>query len=864
MSRFWVAVWLLAVLASPASAQVVRVSVSTSGAEADGASRNPSVSATGRFVVFDSLATNLVGGDTNNTADVFLRDRDTDADGIFDEAGAVATSRLSVGANGAQLNGQSYAPAITPNGRYVVYQSSASNLVPGSTPDDSDVYRLDRLTGTTIRVLSRPLGPSLPVVSDDGNFVAAVVMAASQPFLRVAIADIAAGTTTVLPPPYELPDDITWPSRYFNYNALSITGDGTRIGVRVGVYYYHGAYFVDPRYYVYDRASGVFTLVATPSILTTPFLSATGTSAIVPSADRTTRRVLASGAESPLCSTTPSIPAFAASPTLRHVVSRAGLLCDIDRDLYGPLGVVPDSLSFSGNDRFVAVATETGTLPGVTDGNFISDVYVFDLPDFFDADGDTMDDRWEALFGISDPGADPDADGQTNAQEEDAGTHPNGQVRRFLAEGATGAFFRNRIGLANPSATDAVSAVLSFDTAGGGRVRRPVSVPAGRSTVIDVGALQGLEAADVSTTVESSATLGVERAMAWGPSLDSLYGSHAETAAPAPSTTWFLAEGSTVLDFNLFYLLQNPEPTPTQATVRYLRPSGAVITRTYDLPPGSRTTVYVNLVPGLEETDVSAGITADAPIVVERAMYRDLPNQPFGLGHGAMGVTAAAPSWFLAEGATGPFFDLYVLIANPTDADATVQARYAKPDGSVVTQNYPVRANSRHSVFVDAIPGLENTAVATTLTSTTGAVPIVAERAMYWPGGFFDYYEGHASPGTTTTARSWIVGGGERGGGSAAQTYVLVANTDNRIGEATITVLPDVGFAGDVPAPVIVPLPATSRTTIPISQIAGTFGVLVASTGTAPVELVVESATYRDVGGVTWAAGSNALATPVP
>ena len=98
-----------------------------------------------------------------------------------------------------------------------------------------------------------------------------------------------------------------------------------------------------------------------------------------------------------------------------------------------------------------------------------------------------------------------------------------------------------------------------------------------------------------------------------------------------------------------------------------------------------------------------------------------------------------------------------------------------------MTQTYTVRAHSRFSVYVDAIPGLENTAVATTLTSTN-AVPIVAERAMYWPGGFFDYYEGHSSAGSTTTALEWVVGGGENGGPDAAQTFVLIANTENRAG----------------------------------------------------------------------------------
>ena len=61
----------------------------------------------------------------------------------------------------------------------------------------------------------------------------------------------------------------------------------------------------------------------------------------------------------------------------------------------------------------------------------------------------------------------------------------------------------------------------------------------------------------------------------------------------------------------------------------------------------------------------------------DRGRTRDVsepPGQPFGLGTDSMGVTAAATSWFLAEGATGTFFDLYLLIANPGSSDATVRA----------------------------------------------------------------------------------------------------------------------------------------------------------------------------------------------
>ena len=70
---------------------------------------------------------------------------------------------------------------------------------------------------------------------------------------------------------------------------------------------------------------------------------------------------------------------------------------------------------------------------------------------------------------------------------------------------------------------------------------------------------------------------------------------------------------------------------------------------------------------GARRHDVSAAIAATQPILVERAMYRSVDGQPFAAGHASAGVTAAATSWFLAEGATGAFFDLFVLLANPND-----------------------------------------------------------------------------------------------------------------------------------------------------------------------------------------------------
>jgi hypothetical protein len=83
---------------------ITRVSLSADGVEGDCGSAPGAMSASGRFVVFNSCASNLVPGDTNGQTDVFLRDRDTDADGVFDEPGAVSTTLVSISSEGKQGN----------------------------------------------------------------------------------------------------------------------------------------------------------------------------------------------------------------------------------------------------------------------------------------------------------------------------------------------------------------------------------------------------------------------------------------------------------------------------------------------------------------------------------------------------------------------------------------------------------------------------------------------------------------------------------------------------------------------------------------------------------------------------------------
>jgi Tol biopolymer transport system component len=144
-----------------------RISVSTGGAEGNMESRESSISADGRYVVFRSYASTLVAGDTNGYSDIFLRDRLLGT-----------TTLVSVDSAGVQGNSTSQDPAISPDGRFVAFTSYASNLFPGDVNGMPDIFVRDRQTGTTERVTYAfnggqiDLPCSAPSISADARFVA--------------------------------------------------------------------------------------------------------------------------------------------------------------------------------------------------------------------------------------------------------------------------------------------------------------------------------------------------------------------------------------------------------------------------------------------------------------------------------------------------------------------------------------------------------------------------------------------------------------------------------------------------------------------------------------------------------------------
>ena len=214
-----------------------RVSVDSLGAQANGTSYGENyrtglgISSDGRYVVFSSLASNLVPGDTNGVSDVFVHDRDTGT-----------TERVSVDSLGVEGNDDSLLSSfssifssnvISSDGRYVVFNSNATNIYSGDTNGGSDVFIHDRNTGITSRAGSDVLESESfisfdrSVISDDGAHVVFVGtmddFATPYVFIYDMILDeieyVSQGSTDPLTAFYAL--DISSDGRYVAYNSSS-------------------------------------------------------------------------------------------------------------------------------------------------------------------------------------------------------------------------------------------------------------------------------------------------------------------------------------------------------------------------------------------------------------------------------------------------------------------------------------------------------------------------------------------------------------------------------------------------------------------------------------------------------------------
>jgi hypothetical protein len=888
-------------LAGAASAQPIHISAGLGGAQPDQSSESPSISPDARFVVFASGATNLVAGDTNNRTDVFVHDRQTStttrvsvatgggqasgasnqprisANGRFvvfattaplvpedtaiscapvidctdiyvHDRDTVTTTRVSVGAGNVQANGTSHTPSISGDGRYIVFTSSATNLAPGDTNGAEDAFLHDRASGATTRVSLTTAGGQIAGgapnadarISTDGQTIAytAMLPASDRPDPQNCRGDESCGATlllhresgvrTLVSQSFPVVDGIIGPGQPGEV-LTAISGDGRIVIVQQKVpstsFKYQSFRFI-----TLDRVTGRVTIEPWRSHFPLGALSST----VAALSDD--GRVVA---------------AFEAST---DTVAMQDRINGSQEDLqYGAYRIGLDA------DARTMVFLSMVNLDGASAPS-VPRIWLLDR----DKDDDLLNDGWETQFGLDpnsagDAALDADADGLTNLQEYDRGTHPKTAATRYFAEGAANAFFTTRLATFNPNPT-AATVVYRFLGSNGQTSSVTRTLPAESRTTLDLIGYGLAPDNDFSTVIESSQPLILDRTMTWD---GTGYGTHAETSLAASSTKWYLAEGATHGAFDLFYLIQNPGDTTANVQITYMRlaPNPPVV-KSYAVAPHSRRTIWVDTEgPELEATDVAAEISSSQPIIVERAMYASAPGEPFRAGHGGAGVTELATHWYLAEGSTGSFFDTYVLLVNPGPNDAEIKLTYLLPDGVTATTHHTVLAQNRLTLTLALDhPLLADTPVSTVVESTNGQ-PVVVERTMWWPKP--QWYEAHVVAGATQTGTRWALADGEAGTDPHTQrpvdTYILIANTSATDGSATVKLFLETGATREY----VVPVKANSRVNFPTSDLFGPtefarFAAIVESNG---VPIVVERAMYASANGLIWTAGTASLAT---
>jgi hypothetical protein len=432
----------------------------------------------------------------------------------------------------------------------------------------------------------------------------------------------------------------------------------------------------------------------------------------------------------------------------------------------------------------------------------------------------------------------------------------------FLGEGATGSFFSEDLLIANPNVTDA-PVTVTFLREGGANVTETRVIPAHSRLTVRVDDVVGLAHSAVSVQVSSDdgLPLAVERTQTWD---DTSYGGHTEGAVAAPSTRWYFAEGSQGF-FDTFVLLANPHATAVDVTLTFLREADTPVTTTLQVAPRSRRTIHAGGIAGL--THRSFGITVEAtqPVVAERAMYfGTTAARPWTGGSATAGVPAPSSRWYFAEGATGTFFDTFILLANPDTVDAHVTLRYLLDTGATIDVPKVVPASGRLTVNIEAEgdPRLRGASMATLVTSDR---PIVAERSVYWPTAesTLPWGESHSSQGTVAAAARWALAEGRAGGALNFHTFILLGNPGVQPAEATVQFLLD---SGAPIARTFVVAPGSRLTIDAAAEVPAlhdrSFGMLVTTTGDVPI--LVERSMYWDGAGLTWSGGSNAAGTRLP
>ena len=346
------------------------------------------------------------------------------------------------------------------------------------------------------------------------------------------------------------------------------------------------------------------------------------------------------------------------------------------------------------------------------------------------------------------------------------GSHAESAIKEpaytwYLAEGATqnGLQLYYLIANPNPGPVDVTVTYLRRSPNPPVTIVYPAIPGYSRTTIYVNGEDTRLAWGDVSGMVTSTGgPIVVERSLYLNNENRQFNGGHASAGVTSLATDWFLAEGATVWNFDMFILLANPGSTSGTATITYMLTDGRTMVKHYPVAAESRLTVWVNgerddVNPGftLQRVSLSAMVHSTVPIIVERAMWWSaVPQGTWVEAHNSAATTETGTMWGVADGEQGGSrsADTYIVVANTSPFPGRVRVAALCEDGSTPWTELDMPANSRStfwmggmtvtadSPFGAALAGKKFGVVVESLLTAGGTAAIVVERAMYsnWGG----------------------------------------------------------------------------------------------------------------------------------
>lgn len=303
----------------------------------------------------------------------------------------------------------------------------------------------------------------------------------------------------------------------------------------------------------------------------------------------------------------------------------------------------------------------------------------------------------------------------------------------YFAEGYTGPGFDEYACVLNPGSSQA-SLTFCFQTPGGEQVKCG-SVPAHSRATFKVNDLLG-DGVESSLELESDQPVVVERPTYFdylGVAANHWEGGHCVMGATSLSSNYYFAEGTTRAGFEEWVTVQNANGYAINVSATYLfgPGQGAPVTKSYKIGAKSRYTVFVPSEVG-KDKDVSLRLTSRNKFLAERPMYFSFAHAGLAFVGGNCSTGAAAPSsqQFLAEGYTGPYFEEWLCVQNPSNKASTVSVEYfTQEKGALPAKTVRVEGNTRSTILVNEHAG-PDLSLASRITVQSGP-GVVVERPIY-------------------------------------------------------------------------------------------------------------------------------------